>query len=95
MEIDKLVLKKIEYSIKYHADVFVTLPSVTVPEVSSSKYLDTMALCLPVCEKPNKSLAFWLHKQDIVQELYMAINTFNLKRAVSLRSLLEQQYHAW
>jgi len=56
---------------------------------------DTMALCLPVCEKPNKSLAFWLHKQDIVQELYMAINTFNLKRAVSLRSLLGQQYHAW
>ena len=56
---------------------------------------DTMALCLPVCEKPNKSLAFWLHKQDIVHELYMAINTFNLKRAVSLRSLLEQQYHAW
>lgn len=56
---------------------------------------DTMALCLPVCEKPNKSLAFWLHKQDIVQELYMAINTFNLKRSVSLRSLLEQQHHAW
>ena len=56
---------------------------------------DTMALCLPVCEKPKKSLAFWLHKQDIVQELYMAINTFNLKRAVSLRSLLGQQYHAW
>lgn len=56
---------------------------------------DTMALCLPVCEKSNKSLAFWLHKQDVVQELYMAINTFNLKRAVSLRLLLEQQYHAW
>jgi hypothetical protein len=56
---------------------------------------DDMALCLPVCEKPNKSLAFWLHKQDIVQELYMTINTFNLKRSVSLHSLLEQQYHAW
>jgi len=24
---------------------------------------DTMALCLPVCDKPNKSFAFWLHKQ--------------------------------
>jgi hypothetical protein len=56
---------------------------------------DTMALCLPVCEKPNKSLAFWLHKQDIVQELYMAINMFNLKRTLSLRDCIRAQYHAW
>ena len=56
---------------------------------------NAMNLYFPVCDKPNKSLAFWLHKQDIVQELYMAINMFNLKRTLSLRDCIRAQYHAW
>jgi len=56
---------------------------------------DDMALCLPVCDKPNKSLAFWLHKQDIVLGLYTAINMFDLKRTLSLRDYIGVQNHAW
>ena len=56
---------------------------------------DTMALCLPVCEKPNKSLAFWLHKQDIELGLYTAINMFDLKHTMPLHPFLEPQHHAW
>jgi hypothetical protein len=55
MEIDKLVLKKIEYSIKYHTDVFVTLPSVTASEVSSSKYAD-------ITGTPHKKIKEWCIK---------------------------------
>lgn len=56
---------------------------------------DTMALCLPVCDKPNKSFAFWLHKQDIELGLYAAINMFDLKHTMPLHPFLEPQHHAW
>jgi hypothetical protein len=55
MEIDKLVLKKIEYSIKYHADVSVTLNTAYVPEISSSKYADIIGL-------PHKKIKEWCIK---------------------------------
>jgi hypothetical protein len=56
---------------------------------------NAMNLYFPVCDKPNKSLAFWLHKQDIALELCTVVNMLDFKHTMSLHPFLESQHHAW
>jgi hypothetical protein len=55
MEIDKLVLQQIESSIKHHVNVSVTLATISVQEVSSSKYADITGI-------PHKKIKEWCIK---------------------------------